>query len=308
MPTMTKKHRIRLVDPQGGRSPNAGSASRQDRGRWSSRRKTEVVLRIRRGESLDALSREFGISPGRLAEWRDEAIAVSQATSPSAKKTYGIQRVCRTWKLSRATVQRRKAAEGAPARVPGKRGPRTTLDDQALLAEVHGVLLAASPFVGEGYRKVWARLRQQRGIRTSMPRVLRIMREHGLLAHQRSVAIRGPQIHDRTIVTDRPDRMWVIDATGCLTDEGNATVFVLVDHCTGECLGVRAALRGTRFEAIECVGNTAPAQEGENARLINMFVYNVNACLCSCVRVCKRYIYMCIYVCVCVCNTSVCVS
>ncbi len=177
---------------------------------------------------------------------------MSQATSPSAKKTYGVQRVCRTWKLSCATVQRRKAAAGAAAPVPGKRGPRSTLDDQALLAEVHGVL-AASPFVGEGYRKVWARLRQQRGIRTSMRRVLRIMRGHGLLARQRSVAVRGPQVHDRTIGTDRPDRMWAIDATGCLIDEGNTTVFVLVDHCTGGCLGVRAALRGTRFEAIECL-------------------------------------------------------
>ncbi len=50
---------------------------------------------------------------------------MSQATSPSAKKTYGIQRVCRTWKLSRATVQRCKAAAGAPASAPGKRGPHT---------------------------------------------------------------------------------------------------------------------------------------------------------------------------------------
>ena len=79
MPTMTKKHRIRLVDPQGGRSPTAGSASRQDKGRWSSRRKTEVVLRLLRGETLDALSRELGVSSARLAEWRDEAIAAMQA-------------------------------------------------------------------------------------------------------------------------------------------------------------------------------------------------------------------------------------
>jgi transposase-like protein len=80
MPTMTKKHRIRLVDPQGGRSPTAGSASREDRRRWSSRRKTEVVLRILRGETLDALSRELGVSPGRLAEWRDEAIAADRVS------------------------------------------------------------------------------------------------------------------------------------------------------------------------------------------------------------------------------------
>ena len=79
MPTMTKKHRIRLVDPQGGRSPTAGSASRQDKGRWSSRRKTEVVLRLLRGETLDALSRELGVSSARLAEWRDEAMAAMQA-------------------------------------------------------------------------------------------------------------------------------------------------------------------------------------------------------------------------------------
>jgi hypothetical protein len=79
MPTMTKKHRIRLVDPQGGHSPIAGSASRQDKGRWSSRRKTEVVLRLLRGETLDALSRELGVSSARLAEWRDEAIAAMQA-------------------------------------------------------------------------------------------------------------------------------------------------------------------------------------------------------------------------------------
>jgi putative transposase len=96
-----------------------------------------------------------------------------------------------------------------------------------------------------------------------MRRVLRLMREHRLLAHQRSVAVRGPQVHDRTIVTDRPDRMWAIDATGCLADEGNATVFVLVDHCTGECLGVRAALRGTRFEAIECLREAVWATRGQ---------------------------------------------
>jgi hypothetical protein len=33
-----------------------------ERGRWSSRRKTEVVLRALRGEDLDALSRELGVT------------------------------------------------------------------------------------------------------------------------------------------------------------------------------------------------------------------------------------------------------
>ena len=172
--------------------------------------------------------------------------------SPSAKKPYGILRVCRAWRLARATVQRHKALADDAPRIPAKRGPKTFLSDEQILAEIRAVL-ASTLFVGEGHRKVWARLRQERGVRTSMRRVLRIMREHGILACDRPTGVRGPDTHDRTITTETPDEMWAIDATGCLTDEGNAAVFVVIDHCTGECLGVRAARRGTRFEAIECL-------------------------------------------------------
>src|ERR671919_1984011 len=59
-------------------------------------------------------------------------------------------------------------------------------------------LLAASPFHGEGHRKIWARLRFA-GIRTSKRRVLRLMREHGLLAPARvgrPHGPRGPRRHD----------------------------------------------------------------------------------------------------------------
>lgn len=54
----------------------------------------------------------------------------------------------------------------------------------------------------------------------------------------------------------------VIDATCCMTDEGNATVFILIDHCAGVGLGVRAALRGTRFEAIKCARKAIWATKG----------------------------------------------
>ncbi len=189
---------------------------------------------------------------------------MSQATSPSAKKPYGILRVCRAWRLARATVQRHKAlADGAP-RIPAKRGPKTFLSDGQILAETRAVL-ASTLFVGEGHRKVWARLRQERGVRTSMRRVLRLMREHGVLACDRPTGVRGPDTHDRTITTKTPDEMWAIDATGCLTDEAIAAVFVVVDHCTGECLGVRAARRGTRFEAIECLREAIHFTKGRYA-------------------------------------------
>src|SRR5262245_21430466 len=50
-----------------------------ERGRWSSRRKTELVLRILRGEALDALSRELGGTAATLAQWRDRFLAAGQA-------------------------------------------------------------------------------------------------------------------------------------------------------------------------------------------------------------------------------------
>jgi transposase-like protein len=60
----------------GSRSPSEATA---ERGRWSSRRKTEVVLRILRGEALDALSRELGVTAATLAQWRDQFLAGGQA-------------------------------------------------------------------------------------------------------------------------------------------------------------------------------------------------------------------------------------
>ena len=43
--------------------------------RWSVARKREVVLRLLRGEPVDALSRELGIEIYRLEQWREKALA-----------------------------------------------------------------------------------------------------------------------------------------------------------------------------------------------------------------------------------------
>lgn len=42
--------------------------------RWSVARKREVVLRMLKGESLDALSRELGLELHKLEQWRDRAV------------------------------------------------------------------------------------------------------------------------------------------------------------------------------------------------------------------------------------------
>lgn len=43
--------------------------------RWSARRKEEVVLRLLRGEGLDALARETGQAAGTISRWREDFLA-----------------------------------------------------------------------------------------------------------------------------------------------------------------------------------------------------------------------------------------
>ncbi len=52
--------------------------SRPERGRFSSRRKTEAVLRLLRCEELDALSRELGVAAATLAPGRERFLAAGQ--------------------------------------------------------------------------------------------------------------------------------------------------------------------------------------------------------------------------------------
>jgi transposase InsO family protein len=60
-----------------------------------------------------------------------------------------------------------------------------------------------------------------------------------------------------TIIPDIVDTMWGTDLTTTWTAEGPADVFIAVDHCSAECVGIHAHARTTRFEALE------PIRQGE---------------------------------------------
>ena len=174
---------------------------------------------------------------------------MSRTLSPSTGKPYGLARVAAVWDLSRSTYYARRHRRAHPIEFR-KRGPRTAWSDEALTERIREQI-AASPFSGEGHRKVWARLRVA-GVRTSKARVLRLMRQAQLLAPQRQAQPVFEKPHSGTITTDRPNRMWGIDATATVTlEDGQVTVFAAVDHCTAECVGIHAVKRATRFEALE---------------------------------------------------------
>jgi transposase InsO family protein len=173
---------------------------------------------------------------------------VKYEASVSLKKIVPLVRVCALTGVARSSVYARRSA--AVLAIPQRRGPKTAYSDAQLTEEI-GAVLAASPFLGEGYRKVWAKLRY-RGIRSSKARVLRLMREAGLQAPSRSGGPRGPTTHDGTIIPASPDTLWGTDLTTTMTiEDGQVAVFIAIDHATAELVGIHAALRATRYEALE---------------------------------------------------------
>ena len=173
---------------------------------------------------------------------------MSHAVSPSSNKPYGVARVISVWRLPRSSFYEARRREQHP-RQPMKRGPRV-LSDEELVAEIQQIL-AAPVFAGEGYRKIWARLRHK-GVRTSKDRVLRLLRQHQLLSPARQPQPVRSNPHNGTIVTQSPDQMWGTDATATSTQaEGGVTIFAAIDHCTAECIGIHAVKKASRFEALE---------------------------------------------------------
>lgn len=76
---MKKESKVGGVAPgllEGARSATGGEpgAAAEIR-RWSAGRKKEVVLRLLRGESVDAISRDVSVPIFKLEQWRDRALA-----------------------------------------------------------------------------------------------------------------------------------------------------------------------------------------------------------------------------------------
>ena len=179
---------------------------------------------------------------------------MSGLTSPDTGKAYGTQRTCRAFGVSRSSYYAwsKRKDPLRPVALPQKRGPKTTLSDDELLTLVRDDL-AASPFCGEGHRKVWARLRVVKDVRVSRKRLLRVMREANLLSPRRRPQGQA-QLHEGSITTEEPNQMWGTDGARILTlDDGWVWSFFCVEHWNAECVGYHVTKRGTRFAALEPV-------------------------------------------------------
>ena len=138
---------------------------------------------------------------------------MSRTVSPSSKKPYGVARVVALWDLTRSSFYAARHRERHPRKTQ-KRGPKV-LSDAELVTAIHQ-LLEKAVFSGEGYRKIWARLRQH-GIRASKDRVLQLLRENQLLSPARQPEPVASNPHAGTIIAELPNQMWGTDATATFT-------------------------------------------------------------------------------------------
>lgn len=162
-----------------------------------------------------------------------------------------LSTVCDVLNAPRSTIYARRA-RGDNVVALRRPGPVGDIDDEQLVALIRQVL-ADSPFTGEGYRKVRARLRREHDVQVSGKRVLRLMRRERLLAPQRTSGRRRPRPHDGSIIPDAPDVMWGTDATMAYTTEhGWVWLFAAIDHHTAEAW-THLAARGDRFAALQPV-------------------------------------------------------
>lgn len=185
---------------------------------------------------------------------------MSATISEATGKLYGVERVCNTWEEPRSSYYGRKARSTEPVE-HRKRGPKTTISDDELLALIRDDLVT-SRFTGEGHRKVWARLRFVKGHKIGRKRVLRIMRAHNLLSPNR-VFQGPPKEHTGKIITAAPNILWGTDGTKIFTiDEGWAWLFTTVEHWNAECLGWHLTKNGDRFAALQPISMALTSRFG----------------------------------------------
>jgi putative transposase len=157
--------------------------------------------------------------------------------------------VCRVTGAPWSTIYHRRSRGDALGVRPG---PKTQLSDDDLTEQIRAVITGSS-FSGEGHRKVRAHLRREHQLCVGKNRVLRLMRNAGLLAPQRVARRRQPRVHNGRVITDAPNVRWGTDATMAWTrEDGWVWVFILIDHYTDEAWA-HVAKVGNRFAALQPV-------------------------------------------------------
>ncbi len=149
---------------------------------------------------------------------------------------FALAAVARVMQVSRQALYRTPKPRSAPQRRP----PQGQVE-QAIVE-----VAKANPT--DGYRMVWALTRRRLGVAVNRKRVLRVMREQGLIQRRRSVPRRRRPGFFRV---ERPGQLWHMDMTSIwVAEHGWCYLNAIIDCCTREIVGWSLDLRCRAQEAI----------------------------------------------------------
>ena len=153
---------------------------------------------------------------------------VAEGHSPSA--------VARVARVSRQALYRAPR----PKRSPQRQLPRGPVEQ--------AIVEVAKQNPTDGYRMVWALTRRKLGVAVNRKRVLRVMREQGLIQRRRSVPRRRRPGFFRV---ERPGQLWHMDMTSIwVAEHGWCYLNAIIDCCTRAIVGWSLDLRCRAKEAI----------------------------------------------------------
>ena len=262
-----------------------GRRPRVDR---SPEEKWQIVQEGIKSGNVSETCRRHGISPSLLYRWRDEAEAGAKAAlggrSAAAAETEKDQRI--------RQLERTVGAEVAGDRNPKKRrggvscsavhsqarelvteGYTATLVAATLTIsrsslyyrkKAHGsradrtydeqIVMACGEKSAYGYRRVAWWLRRKQGLQLNHKRVLRVMRERGLLVRSRRLRARRRKEWGR-VEASAPNQIWQSDMTKIWAGSavGWAYLVSVIDCCTREIVGWNLSHRCRTEDALAAV-------------------------------------------------------
>ena len=195
----------------------AGAGSLAPGQRWSASRKRDVVLRLLRGESLEALSREAGVEIYRLDAWRERAMAGLEL---GLKDRHGepVAEVLDAAKRHIGELSMEIELLRAARRPPSQGRAAWTCEQRLGLWRCGGRDDA-------GRDDLPARRRGDQG---------------------------AAKTHDGRVITQAPNVMWGTDGVRVFTlDDGWGWIFAAVEHWNAECVGWHVCKVGSRFAALD---------------------------------------------------------
>ena len=151
--------------------------------------------------------------------------------------------VARVARITRQAIYRRPKPREAPQRRP----PRDDVEQ--------AIVETAKQNPTDGYRMVWALVRRKLGRAVNRKRVLRVLREHGLIQRRRRLERRKRPGFFRV---ERPDQLWHLDLSAVwVAEHGWCYLMAAIDCCTREIVGWHLELRCRALEAIALVERAA---------------------------------------------------